>query len=345
MKKSVNKNNIIWIDNLRAVSAIGIILLHVAARMSHHYGSIPDKSWWISNFYINIARFGVPVFVMMTGLLSLGKQYTFKHFTKKLSRILIPFLFWSLIYIFFKILGIHYKDHVDLGFRFVIDYTYLELVSGASYHMWYIYMIIRIYLLYPIINQWILDSNPKQQLYFIVVCFLIFLIFYTFFSTVYLVNYIKLYSEFLGYLVLGYYLVRRKYEYSVKYYVYVCLTIYLLSYFGICFDTYITSKMNNFYIEQYKPWDLFQALSVFLLFFLVPIFNKKSNILSFISEYSYGIYLIHVLVMALVEQFGLSAYSFNPLFSIPITTLCTLLISIIILYTLDKLPLGKYIVK
>ncbi|CVK16753.1 MAG: acyltransferase family protein [Apibacter sp.] len=345
MKKSTNKNNIIWIDNLRAISAIGIVLLHVAARMSHHYGNIPIKNWWISNFYINIARFGVPVFVMMTGLLSLGKQYTFKHFTKKLSRILIPFLFWSLIYIFFKIVGIHYKDHMDLEFKFVIDFTYLELVSGASYHMWYIYMIIRIYLLYPIINQWVLDSNPRQQLYFIVVCFLIFLIFYTFFGSVYLVNYIKLYSEFLGYLVLGYYLVRRKYEYNVKYYLYVCITIYLLSYLGICFDTYITSKTNNIYIEQYKPWDLFQALSVFLLFFLIPVFNKKSKILAFISEYSYGIYLIHVLIMSLLELLGLSAYSFNPLFSIPVTTLCTLLISIIILYTLDKIPLGKYVVK
>lgn len=345
VKKDINNKNIIWIDNLRAVCAIGIVLLHVAAKMSRNYDKVSENDWLISNFYINLARFGVPIFIMMTGLLSLGKQYTFKHFTKKFSRVLVPFLFWSFIYIIFKILILHFKNHIILNFNFVIEYSYLELVTGVAYHMWYIYMLLRIYLLLPLINQWIMVSNQKQQLCFMIVCFLVLFIFCKFFDTIYLSNYIMRYAEFLGYLVLGYYLVRRKYKYNIKYYIISCIIIFLLSYLYICFDSYTATINSGVYTEQFKPWDLFQALSVFLLFYLVPIFNKKNKILSLISEYSYGIYLIHVLIIGLFDNIGLDALSFNPLFSIPIITFCTLIISILLLYILNKLPLGKYIVK
>lgn len=43
-------------------------------------------------------RFGVPLFLMLAGALSLGKNWTIKSFLKKrIPRIVPPFLFWGII--------------------------------------------------------------------------------------------------------------------------------------------------------------------------------------------------------------------------------------------------------
>lgn len=59
--------------------------------------------WWISNVYDSISRWGVPVFVMVSGalLLDTSKQEGILTFYKKrLSKIFIPIIFWTAFYLF-----------------------------------------------------------------------------------------------------------------------------------------------------------------------------------------------------------------------------------------------------
>src|SRR3546814_17201773 len=72
-----------------------VVILHVAAT---RFGTFDDQ-WWASNFYDSLARSCVPLFLMITGVLLLGKQESLPAFlSKRFARILPPLLFWSLFY-------------------------------------------------------------------------------------------------------------------------------------------------------------------------------------------------------------------------------------------------------
>src|ERR1700743_3443674 len=89
-----------WINNLRIVAMFLVVVLHTTSPMLMAYGKEPDSYWLIADFYNALARFGVPVFVMITGALLLHREYELGDFLKRrLTRILWPFLFWSFVYI------------------------------------------------------------------------------------------------------------------------------------------------------------------------------------------------------------------------------------------------------
>src|SRR3546814_10576210 len=82
-------------DTARIGACFMVVVLHVAAM---NFG-VFDNQWWASNFYDSLTRSCVPVFLMISGVLLLGKQETLAvFFRKRFARILPPLLFWSLFY-------------------------------------------------------------------------------------------------------------------------------------------------------------------------------------------------------------------------------------------------------
>jgi surface polysaccharide O-acyltransferase-like enzyme len=126
---------------------MGVIITHVAAGPVHRYNFSTDPQWWVGNIYDSFIHYCVPVFVMITGALLLPQTITLKSFLqKRVKRIFIPFLFWSVVYIYFTL-----DDYSnDLTLFFVLKTVTAKLLYGASDHLWYIYMIIGLYLFVPI---------------------------------------------------------------------------------------------------------------------------------------------------------------------------------------------------
>jgi surface polysaccharide O-acyltransferase-like enzyme len=88
-----------WLDFVRWIATIAVITIHVAAPYLYKYGSIPMLNWNFYNFIDSLTRFAVPFFVMLSGALLLNRNDSLKDFLfKRFSRVLIPFLFWSIIY-------------------------------------------------------------------------------------------------------------------------------------------------------------------------------------------------------------------------------------------------------
>src|SRR3546814_18926659 len=81
-------------DTARVVACFMVVILHVAATL---FGTFDDQ-WWASNFYDSLARSCVPLFLMITGVLLLGKQESLPAFlSKRFAGILPPLLFGSLL--------------------------------------------------------------------------------------------------------------------------------------------------------------------------------------------------------------------------------------------------------
>ena len=129
----------------------------------------PDYGLW-GALYGSMLRSCVPLFAMMTGLLLLPvKDISPGSFYKKrIIRVLVPFLIWSVFYNLFPwVTGVFGGDQSIVGIFFPYSVAYgsvpsLDLpdaliniakipfnFSMYAVHMWYIYMLIGLYLFMP----------------------------------------------------------------------------------------------------------------------------------------------------------------------------------------------------
>ena len=90
-----------WINNARIVSTFAVVFLHVAIVFMLD-NDIDTEYWWFGNIFNVLVRWCVPSFVMISGALLLdnkNEESLSKFYSKRLSRVLIPILFWSIMYL------------------------------------------------------------------------------------------------------------------------------------------------------------------------------------------------------------------------------------------------------
>jgi surface polysaccharide O-acyltransferase-like enzyme len=340
----MKNENLEWIDSLRVLATFSVIFLHVACNILYKYGSISNLDWWVGNIYDSSVRFCVPIFLMISGTLILSKTYESigEYLRKRVLRILFPFLFWSIIYIardlFFKF---HHGEYLTL--IEILKFIFIKLKGGASFHLWYIYLIIGLYLFFPIIGKWISKSNKHEIKYFLGIWLLTILAHLPFVKKFIPNIEISYFSGYIGLPILGYYLNKISFNFEKKKIIYILsvLTGILITIFGTYF---MTKYKGSFYPKFYHYLSLnviLASVGIFLLFKDFVRFNSK--IILFFSKYSYGTYLIHILVLWVLGIFGFSYAFVNPIIGIPITSVLCFIVSTLIIWGVNKLPFGKYV--
>lgn len=145
----MTKNNLTQrqynLDYLRVFASIVIILLHVSAQ-NMDYVEPTGTEWNIYNICNGASRWGVPVFVMMSGALFLPREIPTKTLYKKyILRMAIAYIVWSLFYaIFDPLRKLIFKDDYHISFVEIIG----SFISGAV-HLWFLPMIIGLYMCIP----------------------------------------------------------------------------------------------------------------------------------------------------------------------------------------------------
>jgi len=311
-------------------------------------GNISILDWWIGNIYDSSVRFCVPIFLMISGALILSKNYESigEYLKKRVLRILFPFLFWSIIYIakgaFFK-----FNHGECLTFIEILKFTFISLKYGADYHLWYIYLIIGLYLFFPIVGKWISKSNKYEIKYFIGI-WLITIFAHLPFVKILIPNIeMSYFSGYIGFPILGYYLSKTTFNINGKKAIYILfiLTGILITIFGTFFVTKHTGSFRGGFYDFLSPNIILVSIGVFLLFkdFVKPS-TRTSTVVLFFSKYSYGTYLIHALILWGLGKFGFSYAFVNPVIGIPVTSILCFISSTLFIFGVSKLPLlGKYI--
>lgn len=334
-----------WADSLRTIATIAVIILHVTAPLLTSMESFTD--WWIGNIIESSVRFSVPIFFMLTGSLLFDKEYAIDTFLKKrFFRVIIPFLFWSIPYILFSLmLKVMHKEDLSLFlvFTFIID----QFINGSSYHLWFVYTLLGIYLFTPIISKWIRNSTNNEILYFLIIWLITVLFTYPSLSIFETKIDLSYFTGFLGYTILGYYLRKINFENSRK----KDLIAIILFFTGLIITIAGTFILYNLKGEMNELYYEYLTLNVLMCSIGIYLYIKDKNItnkfilkfLNLINRFSYGIYLIHVLILTFLTKGGITCFLINPLIGITVTTLLCLTFSIFILYIVSKLPYGKYI--
>lgn len=338
-----------WIDNLRVIATVSVILLHISASLALRYNTLPLFKWWVGNAVDGFTRYCVPVFVMISGSLLLGKEYSISSFLKKrFLRVFLPFLFWALAYCFFYwyVLPIKKQPHGSA----IIQWTWELISNGISYHFWFIYMLLGLYVIIPLINPFIKKLSDKNLIIILIIwatsifinsLFTIFLKKENIFSF----YFCKLYG-YLGYLILGYYL--STHDILEKKSLATGLLIWISGCVVTIFGTYYLSLGEKKFISILYDFLSFNvAISATGLFFFLKKFELENKALILlrnqICKYSFGIYLVHVMVLGFLFNAGIYWNMTNPLLSVPLIFVLCLSISILVIYILNKIPYGKYI--
>lgn len=341
-EKNNNFIRIEYLDLLRIIATIGVIAIHISAQ-NWYDTNIRSFEWNVFNVWDSIARCSVPIFVMISGAIFFTKECTVKQlYSNYILRIVIAFIFWSLLYAI-----IFYRDK---GINAIIT----QLLLG-HFHLWFLFMIIVLYMLVPILKKIIESRNTMK--YFLLIYFILQMAIPTFsailnslqlrnISNIINTNIgnIQLVFGYSGYFVLGYYLCTTNFTKKCR------LIIYLLGIIGIV-STIALSIMDSRKLENpssvYYNYFFINVAIVAVSAFVFSKYNFKSNkILKNISKCCFGIYLVHAMIFEVLNlKWNINALSFNPIFSVPIIVLIVFVISLTIIKIIGKIPLlNRYII-
>jgi len=149
-----NKKIAIPVDLIRTI-AIGLVVLLHASNEALETSSVPMPYWWTAIVYKSLALSCVPLFVILSGALLLQPaklDEPIRVFLKKrLSRIGLAFVFWSMVYLAWGF----YITNVPVTLDNVVQGIVKDLFTGAWYHFWFIYLIFGLYLITPILRVFI----------------------------------------------------------------------------------------------------------------------------------------------------------------------------------------------
>jgi surface polysaccharide O-acyltransferase-like enzyme len=345
-------HNIEWMDSLRALATFGVIIIHVCTPViKMTYGGPQLNYWWIGNIFDSCVRFAVPAFLMLSGASLLSKEYKLKDFYKKrVSRVLVPFLFWMLAYLVFAWFTVNHDKHYH-GLESIYSFaTDIFVEKGISMHFWFVYMLLFLYIFTPFLGRWVRNLQNKTILYVLVAWLALNLMHMLGLINTdklpLLVNKVYGYIKYSGYMVLGYYLYKQdtsSMKFSIWSYILLITSILFASIMTYFASKHDKSLNSNFYANL-SINTIAQSVAVFILMKKVKVKNKfLAWIRDIVSQYSYGIYLVHIMVIGVFYLHDFFWTMAHPLISIPVVGLSTLIVSALIIYILQKIPVLKYI--
>jgi surface polysaccharide O-acyltransferase-like enzyme len=312
------------------------------------YGKVPIADWWAADFFNAVTRFAVPAFVMVTGALLLHRDYEIGSFFKKrLSRVVVPFLFWSLVYVCYS----WYNEEITFGGDVWADIkqVLLLLKNGSSYHLWYVYMLIGLYFFIPIIGKFVRNATEKEILYFLIVWFAVQLITQPYLSAYNPSIDMHYFTGYAGYLVLGHYLAFK--DFGIPHLRRWMVVLFICSVSAVTIGSWLIIPYpkwpGTMFYEPVNPLIVMSSASIFIIARLTALKLSPfiTRIRDFAGSYNYGIYLGHALILYLLDdQLCISYKLCTPIVAIPLTALICFLITLLMVWLVNKLPFaGKWI--
>ena len=149
--KATASDRLLWLDALRGLAVIGVIAIHGLAGALLFPSRYPFAGLLWLTFVDTVARYSVPCFLIASGLLLTlshrRKPLSYPQFLRRRAWRVVPaYLFWSAIYT--------WPQHESPGlFGFLGNWARHSLIGDASFHTWYIPVILHLYLLHPLLAE------------------------------------------------------------------------------------------------------------------------------------------------------------------------------------------------
>lgn len=328
------KKRIFYLDLLKIVACFLVIVNHCIGTIYDFSNSKFTNIFYCVNF--SICKMAVPLFIMTTGALLLKKQDTYITTFKRILRVLIPLLIMSFI--------LYFKDY---GFtNFITSFMSKPII----YPYWYLYMLISLYLVTPLLQKMLNNFKNKDYIYLILITLIIPVII-EMISKLFGINisnmfYICIFSKVVGIYILGYYLSICNIKSIYKNISIISLIVFGILYFLTFYIPYINTGKVSYLFDTYDSiFSIVMGASLFYLFRYIFKNNsyKCSKIINIISGCTFGIYLFHFPIIYNVLNIGIiqNIFKFNIVLGVYLLEVLIFIICGIVTYILKCIPYVK----
>ena len=335
MKNNITDNSReVWIDWLRVAACFMVFVVHSTEPFYlGGDGSLiltETDAFWAS-FFDSFVRSCVPLFIIASSYLQFPTHYpTMEFFRRRAVRILVPFLLWTVVYAF------RWGEPVENFRNLLLNFNY------AAGHLWFVYMLLGVYLLMPLLSPWAEKVEKKELQIYLGICLFTTMIplirdwaaggattviygpsglprqalfplwgeaSWNAYGTFYY------FSGFIGYLLLGLYFRKFVGELSWKKTLGIAIPCYIagfaISFGGFLRRVYETAEGTfpvGGLVEKAVWWEttwcndtigvVLMAIAWILVFKKIKAEGRfYKNVLLPVSKSSYGIYLMHLLIL------------------------------------------------
>lgn len=342
---------IVSYDLLRISAIVAVVFIHTSSSMWRELDPY-SFAWQICNLYESLARWCVPMFIMISGALFLRDEYEIKIprlYRKNIFRIITAFIFWSFLYATYH--GIADGDFSKLNFadRFI----------KGEYHLWFLYLIVGLYMVTPLIKPFV--KHEKILRYFLVLAFVFsflgsaldvwwqglisltqnhkLIVLYEAVGFVLGSKLLYVAFGYAAYFVLGHYLAVQTFSKRKR------IMIYIFGGLGFIYTfiaTSLASMASGSGFEGFFGYTQVNVLCESVALFVLAKqcrwapSEKAAEVLAEFSGLIFGIYLLHAFVLDEVWRFVAFLPANYLVFTIPLAVVVTLIVSALVIYLLSK---------
>lgn len=350
-QSSAGRERMFPLDLLRVVACFLVVWQHVmeAYYIQPDLTVVRNADTPIVGWMNSLTPIEVPLFVMISGYFLLPLRTDVPtFFRRRFTRVLYPFVCWCIIYAVFYVF---YRG--DSLTDCLTHICHIPVNYGTEVgHLWFVYMLLGLYLLVPILSPW-LESCSRRQLQgylwlwgFTTLLPYLHLVFPSvlgecFWNPTPLLHY---FTGFGGYFVLGYY-IRRYGGLRIPLALSLLAGGYLLTAGIYQYRLSGTESVSD--LET--CWRFCGAnivVMAYAVFSLATHLKWKGTtvtgrIVSHMAIHSYGIYLCHMIYVHLFSD-ALSEPLARVYWQVPVITLCAFLTTYLTVRLLACLPQSKY---
>jgi len=352
LQTTTRPQRIFYADLLRIFATLFVIVVHVT---SGKVDTVPvaDRSWEYFNVFQSIARWCVPVFFMLSGMVFLNPKHTITLktlFNKYIFRIFCALVCWGMVYGLFTAL----TESSFTLFKVLLILRSI-LFGPPYYHLWYLYAIIALYVFTPILRILVAHMERKHFEYYLILFIVLSILipsvnhYLMLIDPKYRISFgIPELNGYAGYFIAGYYFSRYDLTPTIKNILYItALALSITAIIITSIQSGLAHKPVRYLYGYTVPNVTFSAFALFVVFKSVfknmSIATSVNGVIVYVSSLTFGIFLIHPMFLKILFINNIDASSFTPLLSVPLISIGLLLVSAVTTALLKKIPgFGKY---
>lgn len=363
---------IVFIDYIRAIACFLVMLVHASENfygadnsgLAGNVSMLANEAnrFWVAFYDGFLGRSCVPLFMIVSAFLlvpmkpgmSMGEFYR-----KRFTRILPPMLVFMLLYTFLPLLWGGMQWEQSLSDLRMLPFNFPSMAG----HLWFMYPLISLYLIIPVVSPWLEKASAKDELIFLgiftVSTFIPWLhrfvspelwgeCFWNGFSMLWYC------SGYLGYLVMAHYIrfhldwnrAKRLRTGALCFLIGAAFTGWSFWFKGVPGQIIDTPALEWAW-EFCTPNVLLTSFGAFLMFSCIEV-KKAPAAVTGLSKLSFGMYLMHMFFLGPIAKFFVAGNAAEPLIpvwaAIPAIAICTYLCCAATSWLISKIPGSRWVI-
>lgn len=367
-----DSERIVFVDYIRVIACFLVMLVHASenfygADLSGMAGNVSmlaneSNRFWVAFFDGGVARTCVPLFMVVSAFLlvplkpgvGMGEFYK-----RRLLRILPPFVVFLLLYTFLPLAWGGMSWEQSLADLKMLPFNFPSMAG----HLWFVYPLIGLYIIIPVVSPWLEKASAKDELTFIGL-----FVFSTLLPWLHRFVSSELWGEcfwngfsmlwycsgYLGYLVLAHY-IRFHLDWPARKRMIHGAVCFLVGAFFTAWSFWFVGEPGKVLSTPMLEWSwefctpnvLLATWGAFLMFSCIKP-SAASKTVTEISKLTFGMYLMHMLFLAPIASAFIGGNPASPkvpvCLAIPLIAACTYACALVTTKLVSYIPGSQWIV-